>query len=613
MRQFILPAICGFAPRALCVTPVTDSFARAAQRLPKRTTTPGLDRLTSALHRGANEIPGVPVSRDEARSESERLVEEAMRGEFGPWMVSRAIDLAAQWPEVEGLQFNAGRLLALGSDASTMLGCWRAMVERFPASDEILAAYAAAFAKAHGDDAADELYRAYRPNASRPDGSEHAGESIAALEGILDRALAWRGQHPPIRRPGKLGAITLIGGTLGGGGAERQLVNTALGLNARRRTGQAEIGPVTVYCRKLDRRRSHDFYLPQLEADGIAVGDYLRTEPFGGNPGASRLAPIAAALDKLPHRMREGAAHLAELLRYEAPDVVQIWQDGAIFAAGLAALIANVPRIVLTVRTMPPTERADRRKPEQAALYRGLLRADGVTLTANSHIAARAYENWLELEDGSVAVIPNGVEPLSSEGDELAETLWPSFDRRTQGGFLLGGVMRFDDNKRPLEWLEIAAALAKTLPAARFILVGTGPLRAAVEELARRRGIADRILFTGRTPDVGFWLGKMDALMLTSRHEGLPNVLIEAQLAGIPVVTTPAGGAPEAVAEHRANRVLASAEAISRSDACDHLVELASRDGAKSTADSQALSHWAKEQFSVDRMLDRTLTIFRPE
>lgn len=434
---------------------------------------------------------------------------------------------------------------------------------------------------------------------------------LVALDALLAHACDWRERHPPSRPHAALGPIALIGGTLGGGGAERQLVNTALGLQERGRTGGFPVGPVAVYCRKLDTRRANDFHLPRLDAAGIRVADYLRAEPLGGDPRRSRLAPLLPMIELLPPRMREGARQLTELLRHEAPDTVQIWQDGMIFAAGLAALIANVPRIVLNVRTMPPSTRTDRAKPEQRVLYRGLLAARGVILTANSRMAARAYEEWLGLPAGAVPVVPNGVAPLAVEAPAAEEARWQAFDRRTGcAGFVFGGVMRLDDNKRPLEWLGIAAALAARLPDARFVLAGAGPLRAAAEEFARRKEIAERTLFIGQTGHVGHWLSRMDALGLTSRHEGTPNVLIEAQLAGVPVLTTPAGGAPEATAAHPANCVLDSAETIDARAAAAHLKHLAARTPERTRADAEALRGWASERYAPEAMIEHTLDIF---
>jgi len=78
-----------------------------------------------------------------------------------------------------------------------------------------------------------------------------------------------------------------------------------------------------------------------------------------------------------------------------------------------------------------------------------------------------------------------------------------------------------------------------------FVLVGGGMqldiMRSYVDEL----NISDRVHLVGQSKDVGAWLEKMDLFFLTSKVEGLPNVLIEAQGFGVPVISTDAGGCRE--------------------------------------------------------------------
>jgi glycosyltransferase involved in cell wall biosynthesis len=109
----------------------------------------------------------------------------------------------------------------------------------------------------------------------------------------------------------------------------------------------------------------------------------------------------------------------------------------------------------------------------------------------------------------------------------------------------IGGVFRFAKDKRPKLWIRFAQYHLAQHPESRFILVGGGDMLSESIELAEELGISHRILFVGASKEVGYWMNKMDVLVLLSRYEGLPNVLIEAQMMGIPVVTTPAGGATE--------------------------------------------------------------------
>jgi glycosyltransferase involved in cell wall biosynthesis len=140
--------------------------------------------------------------------------------------------------------------------------------------------------------------------------------------------------------------------------------------------------------------------------------------------------------------------------------------------------------------------------------------------------------------------------------------------------------------------------------------VGDGALRQEAQEYAQRLGIADRVLFTGLSGSVGYWLTRMDTLMLLSRFEGMPNVLIEAQLAGKPVVTTPAGGAPETVLNGRTGWVLSSAETIDIEEAAAHLFDMSILSAARRNAMSESARAWAEQAFSVESMLERTVRVF---
>lgn len=439
--------------------------------------------------------------------------------------------------------------------------------------------------------------------------------SVKALNAILSDVLATRrARQPGVRH--HLGSALMVSGTLGSGGAERQLVTTVLTLNRAvaegRRIADVEIvGPVGVICRSLSAKQNNDFFLETLVAEGVEVTDYSRLEPFGGQFRLSRAKAFRTALDFLPPRMKEGVTQLVEFLRYEAPDIVHIWQDGMVFAAGLAALIAEVPRIVLSVRTLPPTDRVNRWRLELEPIYNALLGSPGVVMTANSTLAARRYEEWLGMARGTVPVIHNGVERLDETPAPGDESKWRAFAQRTaDADFTVGAVMRLDNNKRTLEWIAVAERFHRRHPGARFVLVGDGALRQEAQELATRLGVSDRILFTGRSGSVGYWLARMDALMLLSRFEGLPNVLIEAQLAGALVVTTPAGGSAETVIPGKTGFVLASAEKLSVGEAADRLMDIAKLTPETRRAMGAEARAWAERAFSVESMLERTVEVF---
>src|SRR5262249_25261521 len=168
--------------------------------------------------------------------------------------------------------------------------------------------------------------------------------------------------------------------------------------------------------------------------------------------------------------------------------------------------------------------------------------------------------------------------------------------------------MRFDENKRPYVWIEAAHAVVQRDPSARFILVGEGPLWDSSKELVDRLGMADRFLFTGRSRNVGFWISPMSALLLLSAHECMPNVLIEAQSVGVPVVSTPAGGAAETFSDETGT-LLPSAEFVDPGQVADALMRWKLDPAARSDVGHKAIE-WCKSRFSLDAMIEATVRAY---
>lgn len=101
----------------------------------------------------------------------------------------------------------------------------------------------------------------------------------------------------------------------------------------------------------------------------------------------------------------------------------------------------------------------------------------------------------------------------------------------------------------PIKDVPTMLAAMVELPEAHLAVVGDGEMRPALEERARHLGIAGRVHFTGWWPEVAEALSDLDVVALTSRNEGTPVSLIEAQAAGRPVVATDVGGVRYVVEE----------------------------------------------------------------
>ncbi len=102
--------------------------------------------------------------------------------------------------------------------------------------------------------------------------------------------------------------------------------------------------------------------------------------------------------------------------------------------------------------------------------------------------------------------------------------------------------------KGPHVALDILGKLVEGMPA-RLRFVGAGPLRDSLEEAVQSSGLSERVEFTGSVVDVRPHLAWADVLILTSKTEGFPGVVLEAAAAGTPAVAFSVGGTAETIAD----------------------------------------------------------------
>jgi colanic acid/amylovoran biosynthesis glycosyltransferase len=122
--------------------------------------------------------------------------------------------------------------------------------------------------------------------------------------------------------------------------------------------------------------------------------------------------------------------------------------------------------------------------------------------------------------------------------------------------------------------LEAIARLTESGRSVSATFVGDGPRRAALEQLARKLGIADRVTFAGGVgqDDIGRYYEDADVFCLPSFSEGLPVVLLEAMAAGLPVVASRIAGIPELIEHGRSGLLVPPGRADLLADALGTLL-----------------------------------------
>lgn len=294
--------------------------------------------------------------------------------------------------------------------------------------------------------------------------------------------------------------VCFIVGTLGRGGAERQLVYM---LRALRLEGI----DVRVLC--LTSGEAFESEIRELGVDVVFVGS-----------SRNRLAKLS----KIVRETRE-----------YAPDLVQSSHFYTNIYAAIAGRLSGIPSIGAIRNDLLSEIRLDR------VFGRSQIRLPDF-LIANSSVAVRRAEMYRK-KTGAVGLVRNVV--------DLNGTGQPGAKPGTDGvAVLFAG--RLVDQKRPDWFVSLAGRLHHENGSSnvRFRMIGGGPLRTSLDRQREDLGLTNAVFsIAGETADMESEYRQSDLLVLTSSFEGTPNVVLEAMSCGLPVVATKVGGVSEIVTE----------------------------------------------------------------
>lgn len=452
-----------------------------------------------------------------------------------------------------------------------------------------------------------------------------AGKDIRIVS-MKHAILHFRDRQIAENPPEKPVSVALVTGSLGPGGAERQLTRLAGELTRWAESPDLQLADVLMKPKKVEvlvkqhtdpsgsakKKQELDFFLPVLVKAQIPVTEINKLPAISVSHQTVPEGSLGRLLEQLPPPVHYGVTRLAPVLRANSFDVVSLWQDGTCLFGALAALLAGAPTIHLVFRGLPPNIRKDRFREEYPELYQALAQVPGVVFVSNSRKAAEAYSEWLDIPIMRFHILYNGVPDLATDASPADQEKWKAFQESTTDATeTIGGVFRLEPDKRPQLWIKLAALYLKERPQARFVIVGDGRLRDIIEALAQELSVTDRLLLVGLSNHVGYWYSQMDASVLLSRYEGLPNVLIEAQLLGVPVISTPAGGAGECFVEDETGHLLSDVDHPDLHEACEKVASMVDRVRSNAQLRQQSRER-AQKLFSLDAMLTKFLGLCMP-
>ncbi len=170
----------------------------------------------------------------------------------------------------------------------------------------------------------------------------------------------------------------------------------------------------------------------------------------------------------------------------------------------------------------------------------------------------------------------------------------------------IGTVACLKPQKAPEDFLEVCARVRRVVPQLQTILVGDGVLRLRVERRIRQLQLNDTVYLLGWRRDIPEILTALDVFALTSRWEGLPVAVLEAQAMGVPVVATDTGGIRDVIT-HGEDGWLAPVSDIGRlSEGVTRLL----RERAFARTVSQRAHARVVQDHAVERMVTQTEAVY---
>jgi glycosyltransferase involved in cell wall biosynthesis len=309
------------------------------------------------------------------------------------------------------------------------------------------------------------------------------------------------------------------------------------------------------------QRRGAEVFAADLVA-ALDTGDLrqqvavLRGEP----PWAVRFGVPVTALGGHPGPpglpLRTGALRaLTRLLRSWPPDLIQAHGGETLkYAVAATGPLSGAPRVgsagsgrpQIVYRRIGSVAGWLSGGPRRAVYRRLVGRATRVVAVAES--IRRETIDAFRLPEDRVVTIPNGVDPRRLQPRLGRGPTRAALGVPPEATVVLSlGALSWE--KDPLGHLAVTAPLLRERPGAVHLFAGEGPLRGELEAAARREGLDGRVRLLGSRADVGELLAASDLMLFASRTEGMPASVIEAGLAGLPVVGVALDGVPEVV-EH---------------------------------------------------------------
>jgi glycosyltransferase involved in cell wall biosynthesis len=206
-----------------------------------------------------------------------------------------------------------------------------------------------------------------------------------------------------------------------------------------------------------------------------------------------------------------------------------------------------------------------------------------------------------------IAIVPSGIDVGKFHRADADRTV----DIRSEfhippGARIVGNIAHLADHKGHRYLIDAADIVIKEEPDVIFLIVGEGEERKALETQIARLGLQGKIILAGFRENVAAFLSAFDLFALSSHLEGLCTSLLDAMLAGVPVVTTRAGGVPDIIKDNE-NGLLVEPR---NPAALAHAIVRLLRDREFAQRLARSARETVLRDFTSDKMVEGTIAVY---
>ncbi|MCL1886851.1 MAG: glycosyltransferase [Betaproteobacteria bacterium] len=286
---------------------------------------------------------------------------------------------------------------------------------------------------------------------------------------------------------------------------------------------------------------------------------------------------------------------LVNIIRKYRPDMIHLHsRRGADIWGGIAAKITHTPCIL--------SRRVDNPEPHWFVSLKYRLYDHIITISE----AIRQVLISEGVPSQKITCVRSAVDPTPYL-QPVDRTLMSKEFRLPENALVIGIVAQLIPRKGHHYLIDAIEILSKDYPQIRVICFGQGPLLSPLKTIVQQKKLENVIQFAGFRTDLPKWLGGLDILAHPADMEGLGVSLLQASAAAVPIVTTRAGGLPEAVQDGVTGILIDPGDAVSLTAALRRLIEDTSLRHKLGAAGRKRIM----SAFSVEAMAKGNLDVYK--